>query len=74
MPKLSSPPGKRVSAVSLFGSQAKKEAAVRKHLRGPELVFTNSHGKMWIRDQHLDVASRYLYPIAYIIVLGVFYG
>jgi hypothetical protein len=74
VPKFSSPPGKRVSAVSLFGSQAKKEAAVRKHLRGPELVFTNSHGKMWIRDQHLDVASRYLYPIAYIIVLGVFYG
>ena len=52
----------------------KEGAAVRKHLRGAERLFINSHGRLYFRDQHLDVACRYLYPIAYAIVLGVFYS
>jgi len=47
---------------------------IRKHLRGAELIFTNSKGHMLVRDQHLDVACRYLYPVAYIITLAVFYS
>ena len=36
--------------------------------------LVTSDGELRIRDQHLDVASRWLFPLAYSITLAVFYS
>ena len=36
--------------------------------------FIDSHGSMRIRAHQLDIMSRYLYPIAYAVVLGTFFA
>jgi hypothetical protein len=41
--------------------------AVREHLRGIDRHLVNSTGYPAIRDQHLDIFSRYAYPFACII-------
>ena len=38
--------------------------AVREHLRGIDRHLVNSTGYPAIRDQHLDIFSRYAYPFA----------
>lgn len=59
---------------------AARRRRIRQHMRqhlsryGVERLLLSSHNTMSIRDQHLDVAARYLYPIAYAVVLGRFYS
>jgi hypothetical protein len=40
---------------------------------GRRAIFLNRRGELRIYDQTLDIACRYLYPVAYAITLGVFY-
>ena len=37
-------------------------------------LLLSPHGTMRIRAQHLDVAARYAYPVAYSAVVGLYYG
>ena len=48
--------------------------AIRKHLTGVDKLLVNAKGHMTLRDQHLDVFSRYCYPLCYCIVLAIFLG
>jgi len=47
-------------------------ARVNKHLTGVDRFFVSPSGKIRCRDQHLDIACRYLYPVLYTIVLAEF--
>lgn len=47
-------------------------ASIIKHLSGVDRWMVSSSGRIILRDQHLDIACRYLYPIAYTIVLAEF--
>jgi hypothetical protein len=48
--------------------------AIKKHLTGVDKLLVNSKGRMTVRDQHVDVFSRYAFPIAYVVVLAIFWG
>ena len=73
-------------SVGTAGSGTKREQTLR-HLPpssfpalsclqrlSPQRMLVGTSGQMLLRDQHLDVASRWLYPIVYAVVLGVYYG
>ena len=74
------------AGVGTAGSGTKREQTLR-HLPpssfpalsclqrlSPQRLLVGTSGQMLLRDQHLDVASRWLYPIVYAVVLGVYYG
>ena len=48
--------------------------AIKKHLTGVDKLMVNSKGRMAVRDQHVDVFSRYAFPIAYAVVLAILGG
>ena len=49
--------------------------ATRKHLKkySVDHILVNRHGRPRLRDQHLDVACRWTYPVAYAIVCLIFF-
>ena len=52
-------------AASFTDSVLKKRnnPAIKKHLHGVDRYLINSAGYMAFRDQHLDIFSRYAYPL-----------
>jgi hypothetical protein len=64
-----------LTRAATFSISRKRDVpAIKEHLRGADRLLVNSAGRMIIRDQHLDVFSRYAYPIACAIAIAKFYS
>jgi len=38
------------------------------------LMYSKRLGCLWLRDEHIDIANRYLFPLSYANFVGVMYG
>ena len=67
--------GSGLTRRTFFRQKTMQHVLTRKNLSkyGVERFLIDSDGAMRIRDQHVDVASRFGYPLAYVIVLGLFF-
>lgn len=59
-------------AATLSFLKKRNVPAIKEHLCGMDRRLVNSTGHMVIRDQHLDIFSRYAYPFASVVGIVVF--
>uniref|UniRef100_A0A7S3EV28 Uncharacterized protein n=1 Tax=Haptolina ericina TaxID=156174 RepID=A0A7S3EV28_9EUKA len=72
------PPSPATAEPKVSDEQSAASAAVQmevhRHLGFLDAYMLNSKGEMRFMDQHLDIAARWLYPIAYAAIIATWYG